>query len=378
MNPTEIASLMKDAVAKPTDLDFDGFPDPSRGWYVGGKGAETRAEAETRAAKFFLWLCEYLDCELKSQEEDVFDAGVAVDGEEGECEHDKASPRQRRRRTTLLIGHGDFMGLVLKRIVAGFGHYVENEGVPHRKLIAIEQSLASYLMSSDYVGNSFCSLGSAFVHFNTGITELEYFGNGRFLIMSSNQTPHFHPDEYSSLRSGGSLKDGWSYIVPNDEFILDAEVAVAFSDELEEHVREQTEALRALYLKSQSSLQFSRGSSNLSVEEVDQNPESNVNGHANSGSEVSFVVKRGLQVVGCATYNEQTGTMSDVVVRPSARGSPVGKTLVKAVREHARKLGRSGSVLFQPTTEENKRLFETLGFNELEEDDDDVHTKDSK
>ena len=65
--------------------------------------------------------------------EDVFDAGVAVPGEENENEHDKFVPRQRRRRTALLIGHGDFMSLVLKRIMAGFGHSVENEGIPHRK-----------------------------------------------------------------------------------------------------------------------------------------------------------------------------------------------------------------------------------------------------
>ena len=51
------------------------------------------------------------------------------------------------------VGHGDFMSLVLKRIVAGFGHSVEKEKVPHR---------------------------SAFVHNNTGITELEYFGKLAF------------------------------------------------------------------------------------------------------------------------------------------------------------------------------------------------------
>lgn len=51
------------------------------------------------------------------------------------------------------VGHGDFMSLVLKRIVAGFGHSVEKEKVPHR---------------------------SAFVHNNTGITELEYFGERDF------------------------------------------------------------------------------------------------------------------------------------------------------------------------------------------------------
>ena len=133
MNPLEISELMKDSVSDPSDLEFIGFPDSSRGWYVNGKGPETRAESEARAAKFYLWLCEYLDKELKSAQADVYDAGVSVPGEENECEQDRRSPRRRRRRTELLVGHGDFMGLVLKRIVAGFGHYVENEGIPHSK-----------------------------------------------------------------------------------------------------------------------------------------------------------------------------------------------------------------------------------------------------
>lgn len=57
MNPQEISELMKDSVACPSSgIDFVGFPDPNRGWYVNGTGAETRAESEKRAAKFFLWL----------------------------------------------------------------------------------------------------------------------------------------------------------------------------------------------------------------------------------------------------------------------------------------------------------------------------------
>jgi hypothetical protein len=161
MNPAQITEFLKENSTdeKNSNLQFVGFPDPNKGWYCKGKGAETRAQSEIRAAKFYLWLCEYLDQELKDSivdEEtkqppsyDVFDAGVAVPGEEGENEHDKHALRQRRRRTALLLGHGDFMSLVLKRIVTGFGHSVENEGIPHR---------------------------SAFAHFNTGITELEYFG----------------------------------------------------------------------------------------------------------------------------------------------------------------------------------------------------------
>lgn len=146
MNPAQIAEFLQEGTGKPDNLEFVGFPDPNKGWYCNGKGAETRAESEVRAAKFFLWLCEYLDQELLSTEADVFDAGVAVKGEEDENEHDKHAVRQRRRRTHLLVGHGDFMSLVLKRVVAGFGHAVESEGIPHR---------------------------SAFAHFNTGVSILE-------------------------------------------------------------------------------------------------------------------------------------------------------------------------------------------------------------
>jgi GNAT superfamily N-acetyltransferase len=337
MNPGEISDLLKGCVAQPADLQFEGFPDPKRGWYVNGKGAETRAESEARAAKFYVWLCEYLDSQLNSNEPDVFDAGVALPEEEHECEHDMVSPRIRRRRTTLLIGHGDFMSLVLKRIVSGFGHSVEVEGIPHR---------------------------AAFVHFNTAITELEYFGNGRFLLMTSNHTPHFHPKEFSELRTGGGLKDGWSFIVPPDSFLLDAEVSIGFSDELEDHVREQTEALKSLYLPTSRSNDDGPNASGLSVEEVDGRTKI---GRDGGHPAVCFVVKRGLQVAGCAWYDESTGRLSDLVVRPSARESQVGEALVDAVRSHARKLNRSGSLLIQPKTLDNKEfLVNELGFEELE------------
>jgi hypothetical protein len=65
MNPQEIAELLKDST---NDLEFAGFPQEDRGWYVDGVGAETRAQSEARAAKFYLWLCEYLDQQLLSNE----------------------------------------------------------------------------------------------------------------------------------------------------------------------------------------------------------------------------------------------------------------------------------------------------------------------
>lgn len=143
MNPAEIRDFLKDAVHSPDDIEFVGFPFQDRGWFVNYNSVENRAQSETRATKFFLWLCGYLDGQLSQKRraadlngmDDLFDAGVQISGEEHEEEHDKHAPRMRRRRTALVIGHGDFMSLVIKRIIAGFGHYVETEGIPHRKFI---------------------------------------------------------------------------------------------------------------------------------------------------------------------------------------------------------------------------------------------------
>lgn len=199
-------------------------------------------------------------------------------------------------------------------------------------------------------------IGSAFVHFNTAITSLEYFGQGRFLLMSTNQTPHFRPEEFSTMRSGGSLLDGWSYLMPNDEFILHAEVSVSFLDEADEHVREQTEALKSLYLSSSESLRL-HANNDLEVEEH-RDPNT-----ATQEDHVHFIVQRGLQVVGCAAYDEATGQLFDVAVRPSAE-KDVAKTLLTAVKNHARKVGRSGSLVVRARTSESMTLFEQLGFKE--------------
>ena len=328
----------------PPPLDFVGFPydDPDRGWYdINGRGSETRAESERRAARFYLWLCEYLDRQLLHRA-GVFDAGVRIQGEEGEDEHDKAAPRLRRRRTVCLIGHGDFMSLVLKRIVAGFGHAVESPGVPHR---------------------------SAFVHWNTGITELEYFGKGRFLVMSQNSTPHLTPD----LLTGGSLKDGWSFLMPNDAKLLNAEVSVAFSDEeLDDHVVEQRDALKALYLSSEESdkLSLAASTGDENYPSVDQEE----NAQDRKLHVRHFIVKHGHQVVATATYSEATGKLSDVAVRPSA-GSHATEALLDAVKQHSRRLGRSGSLLVQPRSPQSRTMFAALGFQEVEEESEHMELK---
>jgi hypothetical protein len=360
MTPRQIRELLKDCLASDTaeshnELQFVGFPEgDDRGWYADGTGPETRAEAEVRAAKYCLWLSEYLDQQLlgvlcdDGRGNDVFDASISIEGDNDEAEHDKHATRGRRRRTYLAIGHGDFMSTVLKRMVTGFGHYVESDGIPHR---------------------------CAFAHFNTGITELEYFGHGRYLIMSTNQTPHIQASQYKALRTGGTLKDGWSFLIPTDEAILsDAEVAIVFDDtELEDHIREQSVALKALYLSSSAAESLKPPTGDLEVEE--EQPQLQGKGQAVS----HIIVKRGLQVLGVATYSDETGQLSDVAIRPTAnKDDKVAETLMQAVKKHARKLGRSASLIVHPRSADAMQLFEKMGFTELddpEEGNDDVEEK---
>lgn len=352
-------------------VDSVGFPDPDRGWWCEGTGPETRPESEQRAAKFYLWLCEYLDQQLLlrpaavSSLPDAVAALPIADDEEGEHLGTSAvaggKPLRRRRTQQLLLGHGDFMSLVLQRIVAGFGHVVENAGVPHR---------------------------SAFVHWNTGITDLEYFGHGRFLLMSHNSTPHLLAGERPELWSGGSLKDGWSYLMPSDAVVLNAEVSVAFSDEdLDDHVLEQRTALKALYLSSKESQSLSAAwngdgttaiattreedvadADRLLVVEEGKTTTAVDNKKQQQQPVKHFIVKRGLQVVGVATYSETTGRLFDVAVRPSA-GTAGTEALIRAVQEHSKRLGRSGSLLVYPRTKESQELIQAVGCGIVDSDD---------
>lgn len=361
MNKKEISSLLVPTALDPSDLSFEGF-DPNNedaGWYSHGTGPETRPESEDRAARFYVWLCEHLDQQLAeaSHAPDVFDAGVA------------GSPTL--RRTCLCIGHGDFMALLLKRIVAGFGYTHEREGVTHRSAFVHFNTGEIYFAATgiaflleqyrnfaySYPSHTRCSN-------QKGITDLEYFGAGRFLLMASNQTPHLP----HSLRSGGSLKDGWSYLMPDDKFVLDAEVAIAFSDEIEGHLREQADALRRLYGSKDSAADRE----SIKLEKTTGATEDEAASTASSrGGEVTLVVKRGLQVVGCASFHEETGRISDVVVRPSARGSQVGRTLVDSARAHAKKVG-ADRLVAEPDTDEARAFFEKLGFESVERQDGDA------
>jgi ribosomal protein S18 acetylase RimI-like enzyme len=132
---------------------------------------------------------------------------------------------------------------------------------------------------------------------------------------------------------------------------LDQEVGIAYADEqVDDYVKEQTKALRGLYLKD-SEYTDAIVATGLSVEELDD-------------KFVTFFVKFGLQVVGCAKYEEASGKIMDVVIRPSARDAKVGEALISAVRSYVRKKGRSGLLYVKPTSGESKQFFEALGIEE--------------
>jgi N-acetylglutamate synthase-like GNAT family acetyltransferase len=130
------------------------------------------------------------------------------------------------------------------------------------------------------------------------------------------------------------------------------------------YVREQTEALKALYWSSKESVKLHPADSLLVEEDHDETQQQEQD---NARDTKHFIVKRGLQVIGVATYLERTGRLMDVAVRPSV--GKVSETLFTAAREHTTRMGRSGSLLVMPRTDESKKLFEGMGFQEVENAD---------
>ena len=154
--------------------------------------------------------------------------------------------------------------------------------------------------------------------------------------MHSNETPHIHPVDDRHLKTGGSLKDGWSYLMPQDNILLYQEVTSAFADELDPHVKEQTNALKNLYLKKNSG-----GGSFLLRKDSDVITSSNDGEKLNDNNTLTFFIQRGLQVVGCVSYDNEKAMISDLVVRPSAaKDDTLQKELIGTVIEHAKKEGK--------------------------------------
>jgi hypothetical protein len=198
--------------------------------------------------------------------------------------------------------------------------------------------------------------------------------------MHTNDTPHLNNINDSHLKTGGYLKDGWSYLMPQDKILLYQEVTSAFADELDDHVKEQTDALKNLYLsrKGNGSFLLRKDSSSTPkvVQEGAGESEGTGEGKGEGTSEAStdnnkedkdintvtnemtFVIQRGLQVVGCVTYDDEKSLISDMVVRPSAKDGNPQKELISAVIAHAKEKGKT-EVYVECNTE---GMYQVLGF----------------
>ena len=151
------------------------------------------------------------------------------------------------------------------------------------------------------------------------------------------------------------MKDGWSYLMPTDEIMLYEEVDKSFADELDDHVKEQMDALKRLYLKGPDRrIVGIKGKKELDGTQSKENA---------TASHVIFFVKRGFQVVGCLTLDEESGLVFDMVLRPSALRS-AGMELISATLEHARVGG--SNVYIRRNSKQDQTLLEEVGFLRVE------------
>ncbi|EWM20660.1 Histidine phosphatase superfamily, clade-1 [Nannochloropsis gaditana] len=139
------------------------FDVEEEGWYAHSKEREGHPQALLRCEQAWLWI------------QDVLLAGAlpnAVDGD------GRGGGRGGGRSydTIVVVGHGEFMHYVMKKMVGG-------------------GSLSSAL---------------GFVHGNTGISTLQYHPSRGALVRSLNVLEHLPP----SLRTGHALADGWWEVVP--------------------------------------------------------------------------------------------------------------------------------------------------------------------
>jgi len=154
------------------------------------------------------------------------------------------------------------------------------------------------------------------------------------------------------MRTGGSLQDGWSYLMPSGYHELD--VSTGQLDGFPLHVHEQRDALQALYLKTEAS-----------NTQVGANSNDEDDGVVTLEDQHHFVVREGHQVVGVATYNAQSNIVSDLAIRPSA-GSQAIEKLFLAIRQHA----EGEKLRVRPNGQESRELLASVGFVPVADDKD--------
>ena len=179
--------------------------------------------------------------------------------------------------------------------------------------------------------------------------------------MQTNGTPHLSHD--IRLKTGGGLKDGWSYLMPTDKIMLYEEVKSAFADEHDKHILEQVSALRKLYSCGSRS-----GGTILNRRSSDVSEKSKSDGNNNRDSDTKdnefiFVIQRGSQVAGSVVFDEEKSELKDLVVRPSERDGNVGKDLIQAVKNHAINIRKQELIV--RTSAINREWFEGMDFRPL-------------
>ncbi len=109
---------------------------------------------------------------------------------------------------------------------------------------------------------------------------------------------------------------------------------MSFSDEAGIHVKEQTEAVMNLYTsdKNSSFLLWRSDSNSPSAFSIQPKKELKYG---------MVLLKHGLRLVGCISYNDEKEILSDLAIRPSSVDKKsIQKCLFEAAANHAKKSGK--------------------------------------
>ncbi len=180
------------------------------GWYAYSDTRESHAQALLRCESAWLWIHDLLLSGKPSHQ----------GGGWSKEKRDKEEEEEEKKKgpwTLLLVGHGEFMCYLLKKMVGG-GH------------------LSSAL---------------GFVHGNTGISTCQYHPDRGLLCLNLNSLAHLPP----ALKTGHTLADGWWEVVPRQHHSVNSPLIHRFESLPEEDpdLYLATQAIRRRYLHPPSS-----------------------------------------------------------------------------------------------------------------------------
>lgn len=241
------------------------------GWYAYTTEREGHAQALLRCELAWLWI------------HDLLMTGVPSDGTTREGWGEGGGGGGRKYDTIVLVGHGEFMHYIMKKIVGG-------------------GALSSAL---------------GFMHGNTAITTLQYHPSRGLLVRGLNSLEHLPRD----LKTGHTLADGWWELVPRLQPSIDSPLIHRFEDLQREEpgLYTASQALRQRYLPPSLPPYLS-----------------DVDAHS-----VHFVALAHGQstVVGMALYDPRFNRLRQVIVIPAFRRQGLGSGLVASVKGEAQRYG---------------------------------------